>query len=86
MKRIVCSCSPFSLHQKIRVISDNLITEEFLCETKILANTLVEYAYGKQISNIIIEGNKYYLENIIKNIYNIEQSKYNKKFIKIDII
>ena len=42
MQQIICICSPFSLYQQIKIITDGLVTEEFNCETKFLANSLVE--------------------------------------------
>lgn len=86
MKQIICICSPFSLYQEIKIITDGLITEEFKCETKFLSNTLVEYAYGKQIPNITLKGNKSYLEKFRKDILNIEQSKYSKGYINLNMI
>ena len=86
MQQIICICSPFSLYQQIKIITDGLVTEEFNCETKFLANSLVEYAYSKKISNITLRGNKSYLEKFKKDIHNIEQSKYNQNYINLNII
>lgn len=86
MKIMMINIKPFTLSQTISIFENNLESQTFSISMSQLPNFVVNIAESLEIKDIKISGAKLYTQGIQKKIQKVEETKYNKNILNIELI